>query len=102
MKPHKICVAGWLLKRVPTDWAAASPTIQTAGEVTGDSAEAEAGGADGCARLRRVLQVARCQTGVLGDSAKNARAEFLVVMKGEDNVWPFRTGERPVRARLGA
>ena len=47
-----------------------------------------------------VLQVARCQTGVLGDSGKNAWAELLVVMKGEDKVWPIRMGERPVRARL--
>ena len=47
-----------------------------------------------------VLYVVRCQTGVLGDSGKNPRAEFRVVMKGEDKVRPIRMGERPVRARL--
>ena len=46
------------------------------------------------------LQVARCQTRVLGDSGKNPRAEFLVVVKGEDKVGPISTGERPVRAGL--
>jgi hypothetical protein len=33
-----------------------------------------------------IMQIARCQTGVLGDSSKNARTEFLVVIKGEDEV----------------
>jgi len=42
------------------------------------------------------LEVAGCQTGVLGDSGKNARAELLVVMKGEDKVRSFRTRERSV------
>ena len=62
----------------------------------GDSADAEAGGAGRCARLLRVLQVARCQTRVFGDAGKNARAEFLAIMKGEDKVRSIRTGERPV------
>ena len=101
LKPRRICSASSPLKRVPTERAVASPTsIQTACEVAGDSADAETGGAGRCARLRRVLQVDRCQTGVLGDSGKNARTEFLAVMKGEDKVWSIRTGERPVRARL--
>ena len=37
-----------------------------------------------------VLQVVRCHTGVLGDSGKNPRSQFLVVMKGEDKVCPIR------------
>ena len=97
LTPRKTGSSSSPLKRVPTERASASPTsIQTACEAAGDCADAEAGGAGGCARLRRVLQVARRQTGVLGDSAKNARAEFLVVMKGEDKVWPIRMGDRPV------
>ena len=41
-----------------------------------------------------LLQVAGCQTGVLGDSGEHARAQFLVVMKGEDEVRPIRPRER--------
>ena len=48
------------------------------------------------AGVRRVLQVAGCQTGVLGDAGKNARAELVAIMKREDKVRPIRTGERPV------
>ena len=43
-----------------------------------------------------LLKVAGCQTGVLGDSGKDARAQFLVVMKGEDEVRPIRPGKRAV------
>jgi len=37
---------------------------------------------------------------VLGDSSEHSRAQFLVVMKGEDKVRPITTRERAVRARL--
>lgn len=37
------------------------------------------------------LQIAGCQSGVLGDSSEEARAEFLIVVKGEDEVRPIRT-----------
>ena len=37
---------------------------------------------------------------MLGDSGKDARAQFLVVMKGEDEVLPIRPRERAMRARL--
>jgi hypothetical protein len=43
-----------------------------------------------------LLQVGRGQTSVLCDSRKNARTEFLVVVKGEDEVRPIRTRERAV------
>ena len=47
-----------------------------------------------------LLQVAGCQSGVLGDSSEDARAEFHIVVKGEDEVRSIRVRERAMRARL--
>lgn len=47
-----------------------------------------------------LLQVARCQTRVLGDSSKNARAQLFVVMKSKDEVRPSRMRNGTVRTRL--
>src|SRR4029453_5144839 len=47
------------------------------------------------------LQVGGVQTGGLGDSGKDARAQFLVVMKGEHEVRPIRPracGASPIDA----
>jgi hypothetical protein len=43
-----------------------------------------------------LLQIVARQPGVLCDSGEDARAQFLIVMEGKNEVWMFGPGERAV------
>ena len=49
---------------------------------------------------RNALQIFGTKTSVLGDACEHARADFLAVVKGENEVWPAQSGHRSMRARL--
>lgn len=44
--------------------------------------------------------VLRNPSRVLGDSSQQPRADFLIVVKGEDDVWLVSLGQGAMRARL--